>query len=285
MRFDERYFDYQTIVDYVILDSNWYNNSNGTTCTSERWSDTTWCWNGRLAELVRRESPFNAAGRSCIAQFVSYASRGGITGRGKRQSGLQSNPISSGDIADYNSCFTNHLHLPDDRNPINVPTLTRFIQNHTMCSTRTDIQDCRTNETTRDLAQRNFGYRLDGLTRPDSPLRNAITYCNRDVFPIVETEPVQSTNECYSGFGRDGDSWFRRQRCAPYENACQTKFIVNGRTTMIMKTCKHRDACMSNFSGNRQNCFSEEAMNNRARVCHFCCTGDLCNNSDNIQDY
>nr|XP_004227373.1 uncharacterized protein LOC101242418 [Ciona intestinalis] len=157
---------------------------------------------------------------------------------------------------------------------------------HISPSTKGDTKDCRTNETTNGLGQRNFGYRLDGLTKPDSPLRNAITYCNRVFFPIVAAEPNRRTDVCYSGVVVNRGSSFSTQRCAPEETACQTKFIISGAITVILKQCKHRDACMSNFRGNGHNCLSEDAGNNKQpRVCRFCCTRNLCNNSTDIQDY
>ncbi|XP_002126533.2 uncharacterized protein LOC100177026 [Ciona intestinalis] len=281
---------FQTILDYVVLDTNWYKNSDNITCSLTSDSDTAACWIARLGSLIIPQSPLYTASRACISDFVTFTAEGGSglgtgfagegsVGRFKRQAVLDPDV---GDTDDYINCFENKLHLPDDRNPISVPILVRFIRNHTVCKLGANIEDCKLNQTTRALVPRNFAYRLEGLTRLDSPLRYPIIYCNNDIFPIVFDVPVRRTDACYSGMVVNGVSLFRTERCAPLETMCQTKIVANGPIKIVEKKCKHGQACLSNWSGNRQNCYGENALKNGVRVCHFCCAGDLCNESSEI---
>uniref|UniRef100_H2YVX0 Uncharacterized protein n=2 Tax=Ciona savignyi TaxID=51511 RepID=H2YVX0_CIOSA len=278
---------FQTILDYVVLDTKWYKNSDDATCLASSGTDTADCWIARITSLIDRSSPLYQTSMLCIAEFTTLSlssnPEGGSSEISNARFKRQILVPNERDTNEYINCFERNLVLPDDRNPINVPILVRFIRNHTVC-TGGELGDCQLTNISMAADTENFAYRLEALTRDDSPLLDTTVLCNHEVFPIVPVEQVNRTDECYAGISVKFGQTFHTERCASSETMCQTKIVMNRRRKIVEKKCKHGDACLGNWSANRQNCFGENAIKNGVRVCHFCCTGNLCNNSTSINE-
>ncbi|XP_078491364.1 uncharacterized protein LOC144747497 [Ciona intestinalis] len=171
--------DFNSLVDYSILYSFWYLNTDQWVCSQSE--DTAQCWKEKIAQYIDATSVLFQPLQDCISQFATDVGNGGplTYGSGKRRKKRQ----VSAPVRPYASCIQNDRSLVGSSISIDYDQVATFVEEHTVYGYACEGCGCQTSQTTPPGGRNAWAFRFAALTRTDAPLRSVIQNCNDRFFP------------------------------------------------------------------------------------------------------
>ncbi|XP_078492042.1 properdin-like [Ciona intestinalis] len=161
--------DFNSLVDYSILCTFWYLNTDQWVCSQSE--DTAQCWKEKIAQYIDATSVLFQPLQDCISQFATDVGNGGPRVTTNRP------------VRPYASCIQNDRSLVGSSISIDYDQVATFVEEHTVYGYACEGCGCQTSQTTPPGGRNAWAFRFAALTRTDAPLRSVIQNCNDRFFP------------------------------------------------------------------------------------------------------
>nr|XP_026690409.1 uncharacterized protein LOC101242749 [Ciona intestinalis] len=239
-------WDWNSVVDVSILDTQWYENSDQSNCSRAADRDTAPCWKARVNVYLRNSSNLIPPIEECIDMFTTDTSNGrrfylfpATSSNSIAENGICSNVNpsqaqyfpNSATIRQYTSCNTQRTTTPRGRIPLHYPSVFQFFEAHTTCGV--EFVHCSNQQTETlslgDPTVSRWPYRMEALLKPDTSTLDSVVSCNQIVFPLADTAAAwTSWTDC--GVTCGGGTSTRSRECPSTVTDCISEETRNCNT-------------------------------------------------------
>ncbi|CAK8677556.1 unnamed protein product [Clavelina lepadiformis] len=223
---------WRSTVDYSILLTNWYRNTDDFTCLGEA---TASCWKRELEVFVQSGSSSRKilqAGKDCIDEYKADQADGinvyQITSANSRERQTSNSDGSNFLIVGfpdpllqrYRACvLASSFGLSEIYQQLDITSVSNFVIDHLQYSC--DSRDARTSTNQFEVL---WPFRFVALTRLDSPLREILLRCGKQLYPPAPFwEDFGKWSDCSATCG--GGSQTRKRMC---KDGANPRVISNG---------------------------------------------------------
>ncbi|CAK8695229.1 unnamed protein product [Clavelina lepadiformis] len=182
------YKSWESIVDFVVLDTEWFTKTEDETCGKAAGRNTPTCWNESVKQLLRPNSTLLRITLKCMKQSRrKKANKQQETVKdGKmffRKTCLQQNKILD---KKYKKCIQRQRKRNgDDKRSIDFDSILAFVEDHWMCDS--SIPGSCTPKG--NICQPpSWLRRLPTFLNYMGPLNQHLFYCNNEIFPRLSNE-------------------------------------------------------------------------------------------------
>ncbi|CAK8695104.1 unnamed protein product [Clavelina lepadiformis] len=133
----ENTIEWQSIVDYTILDTIWYHNSDEGVCTN----DAVQCWKDQLNIYLRPSSSLLMPAKECIDNLDFDIEETGTIVYRSREKRQVSQKYDVDVLEIYSRCISRKAVFPTGRRPVEFEPIVRFVRDHAICGDCTSVSN------------------------------------------------------------------------------------------------------------------------------------------------
>ncbi|XP_078491003.1 uncharacterized protein LOC100184932 [Ciona intestinalis] len=227
-------WDWESVIDFSVLDSAWYKNTDEIHCRVKRvsvyiviYNFNYWCIDSLFAIKGNSTSSSGRKKRQAfptVRRCTTYFANAPTTRL-------------------YNTCTTDNIVLPSDRRRLDFASLTEFVADNTLCTS--ELAECGSNNeetiTAGDTSVPSWPFLFEAIALNTSPIKSVATSCNR-IFPTARNDESRCGQwlnwspcpaNCAAGFrsrGRTCPADFRGNRtqtgrCLTNRPGCGNRFL------------------------------------------------------------
>ncbi|CAK8687204.1 unnamed protein product [Clavelina lepadiformis] len=187
---EKTYKSWNSIVDFVVLDTHWFTEVEDGTCAKAAGRNNTKCWRSAVKEMLRSNSALLPYLLQCMKHRKLKENSTSKKKEG-RNSVDETSCASKTIPRKYENCFKNSMKKSDkERRRFHLASVLEFLEDHWICENPIMTKTCFTKSNVTCHTQ-SWLRRMARLTKPTSPIKTILNKCNAKIFP----RPVSETCE------------------------------------------------------------------------------------------
>ncbi|XP_076804722.1 cubilin-like [Clavelina lepadiformis] len=174
------YKSWKSIVDFVVLETRWFAETEDVTCAKAANLNNKKCWRSAVRKMLRP----NSALIPHLLHCMKHRKFNATTEKGKKHDDESHDQTCLSEISGkYEDCFTKSLNENGNIfKTFHLESVLGFLQSHWACEIRPVTDNCfpKSNAT---CHTQSWLRRMATLTKPTSPFKTILNKCNAEVFP------------------------------------------------------------------------------------------------------